>query len=184
MCEKIIGKLPSMTAEDRLQLRRNCERATARSTDGLVVQEALRVLRELQALEHRETSFLARLPAARQIEYAFRRLPASAGERDAIRMLHEETGAVAVGRAGDARCEQAEPAWQRPIREMCRQRRHLLQVCETRRPDPAVVPADDWAAPLLESDSDRHTLRLRPEAEAAFASLGYVAPRSRSAAAE
>jgi hypothetical protein len=79
MCEKIIEKMPSMTAEERLQLRRNCLRAVERSADALIVQEAKRVLAELDALEKR-----ARLPAARRIEYAFRRLPASDRERQAI----------------------------------------------------------------------------------------------------
>src|SRR5512132_4727751 len=107
MCERIIEKMPTMTAEERLQLRRNCLRAIERSTDALIVQEAKRVLAELEALEKREWSFLARLPAARRIEYAFRRLPASDRERRAIRLLYDHQGAPpdylsAVGAEGRA----------------------------------------------------------------------------------
>src|SRR5512147_1535208 len=93
VCEKIIEKMPSMTAEERLQLHRNCLRAIERSADALIVQEAKRVLAELDALEKRELSFLERLPAARRIEYAFRRLPASDRERRAIRLVYDYQGA-------------------------------------------------------------------------------------------
>ena len=72
MCQKILENLPSMTAEERMQLRQNCLRAKQRSRDTLVVQEAKRVLAELDALERRELSFLVKLPAERRIEYAFR----------------------------------------------------------------------------------------------------------------
>lgn len=84
MCEKTLAKLPSMTADERCQLRSNCERAIARSKDGLLVQEARRVLHELEVVEAREQAFLARLSLSRKVEYAFRRLPASDHERAVI----------------------------------------------------------------------------------------------------
>ena len=176
MCEKIIERLPSLTAEERLQLRHNCLRATARSADSLVVQEAKRVLAALDALEQREARVLARLPASRRIEYAFRRLPASEHERHAIRLLLQQSAAerpVAVGERETALA--GDDVWYRHIGEMCRTRRHLLRSAEQQQWDeqPAADPAA-WASPLLEIDPGEGVVRLRPEAIAAFSSLGYV----------
>jgi hypothetical protein len=110
MCEKIIEKMPSMAAEERLQLHRNCLRAIERSADTLVVQEAKRVLAELDALERPESSFIARLPAARRIEYAFRRLPASDRDRRAIRLLYGRAGGSPQrGLGGNRRAYVASP---------------------------------------------------------------------------
>lgn len=181
MCEKVIERLPSMTAEERTQLRRNCERAVAQSRDHLVVQEARRVLLALEALAERELSFLARLPVARRIEYAFRRLPATAGERIAIRSLYEGAPACVSERGCRIEIDEIEPAWHRPFREMCRQRRHLLEACEdVRGRVGADEPGAGWLAPLLVADEDRRSMRLRPEAEAAFTSLGYVGVKTRT----
>jgi hypothetical protein len=176
MCEKIIGRIPSLTAEARLQLWQTCLRATARSADSLVVQEAKRVLAELDSLEQREARVLARLPASRRIEYAFRRLPASDNERRAIRLLLQRSTAERPGTVGQQEIAlTGEDVWHRHIGEMCRTRRHLLRSAEQPRWDeqPAVDPAA-WASPLLEIDSDEGKVRLRPEAMAAFSSLGYV----------
>jgi|APTNR8051073442_1049403.scaffolds.fasta_scaffold04452_7 hypothetical protein len=173
MCEKIIERLPSMTAAERQQLRRNCERASRRSTDRLIVQEAERVVAELDALEFRESRFLDRLPTARKIEYAFRRLPASEGERHLIRILHENAGAPL--RRVSAACGDADDlSWVRRLWEMCRDRRHLIG---------EVVPADDdaqphteepMAAPFIQVDQEGREVRLIPDAVEAFASIGYV----------
>src|SRR5512144_3385923 len=114
MCERVIEKMPSMTAEERLQLRRNCLRAVERSADALIVQEAKRVLAELDALEKRESSFLERLPAARRIEYAFRRLPASDCERRAIRRVRLSGRAAGLPQrrlGGDRRANLALAHW-------------------------------------------------------------------------
>ena len=171
MCEKIMERIPSLTAEERLQLRNNCQRAIARSADSLVVQEARRVLDKLDTVEQREARLLARLPVSRRIEYAFRRLPASQHERHAIRSLLQQTTACSGGTPGAV-----EDSWHRRIDEMCRPRRHLLRLAEQRQDEEQVtaVNAAPWASPLVEIDSDEGTLRLRPEAIAAFASLGYV----------
>lgn len=175
MCEKIIGRIPSLTAEERLQLRHNCLRATARSADSLVVQEAKRVLAKLDALEQREARVLARLPASRRIEYAFRRLPASDNERRAIRLLLQRSAPERPGVLGQREIPLGEDAWHRHIGEMCRTRRHLLRSAEQTRWDeqPTVDPAA-WASPLLEIDTKENKVRLRPEAIAAFSSLGYA----------
>jgi hypothetical protein len=175
MCEKIIEKMPSMTAEERLQLRRNCLRAVERSADALIVQEAKRVLAELDALEKRELSFLARLPAARRIEYAFRRLPASDRERQAIRLLHDHQGAP-PDYLSVVWAEIDERTWHGRIGEMCRNRRHLLSGAEDRQmPEPPSAEPGDWSERLIEFDEDGRSVRLKPEAATAFASLGYVA---------
>jgi hypothetical protein len=175
MCEKTIEKMPSMTAEERLQLRRNCLRAVERSADALIVQEAKRVLAELDALEKREWGFLARLPAARRIEYAFRRLPASDCERRAIRLLYDHQGAPA-DYLSVVWAEIDERTWHRHIGEMCRNRRHLLSAAEDpQMPEPPLAERGDWAERLIELDEDGRSVRLKPEAATAFASLGYVA---------
>jgi hypothetical protein len=175
MCEKIIEKMPSMTAEERLQLRHNCLRAVERSADSLVVQEAKRVLAELDALEKRESSFIARLPAARRIEYAFRRLPASDRERRAIRLLYDHQGAPA-DHLSVVWAEIDERTWHRHIGEMCRNRRHLLGVAEDpQMPEPPSAEGGDWAERLIDFDEGGRSVRLKPEAATAFASLGYVA---------
>jgi hypothetical protein len=180
MCERIIEKMPTMTAEERLQLRRNCLRAMERSTNRLIVQEAKRVLAELEALEKREWSFLARLPAARRIEYAFRRLPASDRERSAIRLLYDHEGAP-PDYLSAVWAEIDERAWHRHIGEMCRDRRHLLGDTEPRMPSPLSGEPGDWAERLIEFDEDGRSVRLKPEAATAFASLGYVARQQSSA---
>jgi hypothetical protein len=180
MCERIIEKMPTMTAEERLQLRRNCLRAIERSTDALIVQEAKRVLAELEALEKRDWSFLARLPAARRIEYAFRRLPASDRERRAIRLLYDHQGAP-PDYLSAVWAEIDERTWHRHIGEMCRDRRHLLGDTEPRMPQPPSGEAGDWAERLIEFDEGGRSVRLKPEAATAFASLGYVVREQPSA---
>ncbi|HYN40107.1 MAG TPA: hypothetical protein VES39_12730 [Rhodospirillales bacterium] len=179
MCEKIIGRIPSLTAEERLQLRHNCRRAVARSADSLVVQEAKRVLAELDALEQRETQVLARLPVARRIEYAFRRLPASERERRAIRLLHELSAAAEASGGAGTREPEGDSVWHRHIGEMCRTRRHLLRDAGQERWDevPAADPAA-LAAALLQVDAADGAVRLRPEAVEAFCHLGYVGARA------
>lgn len=178
MCERIIARMPSLTAEERLQLRRNCERAVARSPDRLVVLEAERVLAALDALEQREARLLARLPLARRIEYAFRRLPASESERRVLRLLIEqETGAQSRGRTQFEAGNPGGGTWHRVIGDICRMRRHLLNVGDpTPEAQPASGPAA-WAAALLSINDDDGSnaagIRLRPEALAAFSSLGY-----------
>jgi hypothetical protein len=177
MCEKIIENIPTMTAAERVQLRQNCTRAADRSPDQLIVKEAKRVLDELDRLEYREMNFLAALPEARRIEYAFRRLPASDRERLAIRMLHEHDAIEPP--ASNIKHEEFEHrALQRHVGEMCRNRLHLLRPGEDPR-SLASTPADapDCVAPLLEIDDNGCPVRLKPEAVAAFSSLGYVAPR-------
>jgi hypothetical protein len=171
MCQKIMERIPSLTAEERLQLRNNCQRAIARSADSLVVQEAKRVLDKLDTVEQREARLLARLPVSRRIEYAFRRLPASQHERHAIQSLLQQTTARSSGTAGVP----GHP-WHRRIDEMCRTRWHLLRLAEQRQDEEqaADVEAASWTSALVEINSDEGTLRLRPEAIAAFASLGYV----------
>lgn len=171
MCQKILEKLPSMTAEERMQLRQNCLRAKQRSRDTLVVQEAKRVLAELDALERRELSFLVKLPAERRIEYAFRRLPASERERRAIRLLHEQGNPSPLSAAWT---EIETSSWKRYVADMCRSRRHLLTVAS--EPEPVCEEAD-WADRLIDIDDDAHSIRLKPEATAAFARLGYLSPR-------
>ena len=174
MCERIIEKMPSMTAEERLQLRRNCLRAVERSADALIVQEAKRVLAELDALEKRESSFLERLPAARRIEYAFRRLPASDRERRAIRLVYDCQGAP-PDYLSAVWAEIDERTWHWHIGDMCRNRRHLLSAREPQMPQPPSAEPDDWAERLIEFDEDGRSVRLKPEAATAFTSLGYVA---------
>jgi hypothetical protein len=173
MCEKIIEKIPSMTAEERMQLRRNCLRAIDRSADGLIIQEAKRVLEELDALEKREWSFIARLPAARRIEYAFRRLPASDRERRAIRLLYDHQGAPA-DHLSVVWAEIDESTWYRHIGEMCRNRRHLLAE-DPRKPESPSAELGNWAERLIDFDEGGRSVRLKPEAATAFASLGYLA---------
>ena len=173
MCEKIIEKMPSMTAEERLQLRRNCLRAIERSADALIVQEAKRILVELDALEKRELSFLERLPAARRIEYAFRRLPASDRERRAIRLVYDHQGAP-PDYLSAVWAEVDERTWHHHIGDMCRNRRHLLSGTE-QMPQASSGEPGDWAERLIEFDEDGRSVRLKPEAATAFTSLGYVA---------
>ena len=174
MCERIIEKMPSMTAEERLQLRRNCLRAVERSADALIVQEAKRILAELDALEKRELSFLARLPTARRIEYAFRRLPASDRERRAIRLVYDYQGAP-PDYLSAVWAEIDERTWHRHIGDMCRNRRHLLSATEPQIPQAPSAEPGDWAERLIEFDEDGRSVRLKPEAATAFTSLGYVA---------
>ncbi len=176
MCDKIIERLPSMTAGERQQLRQNCARAIARSSDHLVVEEARRIVDELDALETRESRFLDRMPTARKIEYAFRRLPASDRERQLIRALYENAGAptrrvrAALGNADDL-------SWLRQLWEMCQDRRHLIgeaaTTADSARYVPAVTPTGH-PAPLLEVNEAGEAVRLIPEAVAAFASIGYL----------
>lgn len=174
MCHKILERIPSMTAEERLQLRGNCERAKARTADGLVRAEAVRILDALDALQRRELSVLGRLAGARRIEYAFRRLPANERERLAIRLLHEHAG-TPVGRLDAAWAEQVGDAWHRQIGAMCRDRRHLLRGDADASPFDRAAAEVDWSAWLIELDSETQAVRLKPDAIAAFASLGYVA---------
>lgn len=176
MCERVIARMPSLTAEERLQLRHNCERAAARSPDRLVVLEAQRVLAALDALEQREARVLARLPLARRIEYAFRRLPASDDERRILRLLIEqEMKELGAGRRAEAAALNAS-IWYRLVEDICRMRRHLLSVDEPPQDAQPASGPDAWATALLSADdggSAGDSLRLRPEAVAAFSSLGY-----------
>jgi hypothetical protein len=171
MCERILEKLPSMTAEERLQLRHNCLRAIQRSRDKLIVQEAKRVLAELDVLKRREWSFINKLPAERRIEYAFRRLPATERERRAIRLLHEHQDNF--GRLTAAAAEIETIPWHRDIANMCRDRRHLLTLAHD-SDEPDAISSNNWADRLIEVEDEGRTVRLRPEAAAAFARLGYV----------
>ncbi len=172
MCEKILEKLPSMTAEERLQLRQNCLRAMQRSRDALIVQEAKRVLAELDILEKRELNFLAKLPVERRIEYAFRRLPATDRERRAIRLLHEHQGSSS--RLAAAWTEIEPSSWRRYVADMCRNRRHLLSVADgSPEPEAASAELTDWADRLIAVGDDGNSVRLKPEAATAFVRLGY-----------
>lgn len=184
MCEKILGRIPALTAEERLQLRENCQRAMTRSKDRLVVLEAQRILDALDARERREARVLARLPAARRIEFAFRRLPADDGERQVLQMLctqEAERRRVDPGRAADAALLADRSVWHRKIDEICRLRRHLLRPAGEQPEDHAVADATPgagaaaWAVPLLAIDDGSGDIRFRPEAISAFVSLGYVA---------
>lgn len=192
MCERIIARLPSLTAEERLQLRHNCERAVERSPDRLVVLEAKRVLAALDTLQQREARVLARLPLARRIEYAFRRLPASDDERRILRLLIEQETKEqgAAPRRAEAESFNA-GIWHRRIGDICRMRRHLLGVDGPPQAALAEQPASGpaaWATALLSADDggnddDAGSIRLRPEALAAFSSLGYIGEPSAAAAA-
>ncbi|QLH40194.1 MAG: hypothetical protein HWD60_16375 [Defluviicoccus sp.] len=175
MCEKIIERLSSMTAEDRQQLRQNCARAIARSPDHLVVQEARRIIAELDALENRESRFLGCLPTARKIEYAFRRLPASEQERQLIRALHENAGAT-TRRVSAALGNIDDLSWLRRMCEMFQNRRHLIgEGTLTEDPMPMESRATLVAAALLlEIGETGQAVRLSPEAVAAFTSIGYI----------
>lgn len=168
MCEKILEKIPSMTAEERRRLQENCERIRTRSKDALLIAEAGRILARLSAVAQREAQFVARLSEQRRIEYAFRRLPASERERDTIRALFEEEMALAAQAAED---DNAVADWRDEIDTMCRERRHLLV------PGPEAIDRAahelDWSTCLI--DTSRGSIRLKPEATAAFARLGYVA---------
>jgi hypothetical protein len=177
MCERIIERLPSMTALERQQLRQNCERACKRSADQLVIQEAGRIICELNALESRESRFLDRLPAARRIEYAFRRLPANDRERELIRILHAYAGAspqrvsAALGNAEDL-------TWLRQLCIMLRDRRHLIGV-DAAQADASPPEADvTMVSPLIELDDEEQAIRLTSDALAAFCSIGYVDRRA------
>jgi hypothetical protein len=171
MCEKVIARIPSMTSEERQQLRRNCLRAVERSPDPLIVKEARKVIAELDLVERRELDFVGRLPTPRRIEYAFRRLPANDRERHAIRLLNDQEPATPqriVAVLGESRPVD----WPRPFAAMCRDRWHLL---------PDAAPANDggseaqaYAAALIDYDAPSQTIRLKPEALAAFATLGYL----------
>ena len=178
MCEKIIGRMPSLTAEERLQLRHNCERAVARSSDRLVVLEAKRVLAALDALEQREARVLARLPVARRIEYAFRRLPANESERRVLRLLLEQETMEQNDGIRQARAEAVSSSiWHRRVGEICRMRRHLLSIGEPQQDQQGASGPAAWAAPLLaidSSDGGDGSIRLRQEAITAFSSLGYT----------
>lgn len=171
MCQRILEKLPSMTAEERLQLRHNCLRAIQRSKDTLIVQEAKRVLSELNVLEKREWSFIVGLPVERRIEYAFRRLPANESERRAIRLLHEHQSNVTHLTAAAAEIDTS--LCHRDIANMCRDRRHLLTLADSSAKLDA-TSADDWTDQLLDVEDEGRTIRLKPEAATAFARLGYV----------
>lgn len=172
MCEKVLEKLASMTAEERMQLRQNCFRAIQRSKDALIVQEAKRVLAELDILQQRELNFLIKLPAERRIEYAFRRLPASECERRAIRLLYDYQGNSSGLTA--AWTEMETSSWQRYVTDMCRNRRHLLTVAG----EPEMAPEEaDLADRLIDVDDDGCYIRLKPEATAAFTRLGYLMPQ-------
>ena len=177
MCEKVIARIPSMTSEERQQLRRNCWRAVERSPDPLIVKEARKVIDELTAVERREVKFVERLPAPRRIEYAFRRLPANDRERCAIQLLYDQEPATPqriVAVLGEARPVD----WPRPFAAMCRNRRHLLP--ETwQMADPADEP-QGYAAALIDFDAPTQIVRLKPEAQAAFATLGYLRARASS----
>lgn len=175
MCEKIIERLPSMTAEERRQLRQNCTRAIARSPDHLVVQEAHRIVAELDALESRESRFLDCLPTARKIEYAFRRLPASERERQLIRALHENAGAT-TRRVSAALGNIDDLSWLRQMCEMFQSRRHLIGDVKFTMNTTSVETGGtiEAAALLLEIEEPGQAVRLKPEAVAAFASIGYV----------
>src|SRR5512134_1349700 len=162
MCQRILERLPSMSAEERVQLRHNCLRAVERSKDTLIVQEAKRVIAELNLLEQRERSFIVRLPVERRIEYAFRRLPANARERQAIRLLHEHHGNGAHMAAAEAEIDTR--LWHRDISDMCRDRRHLLTLRDSCSARPDATPADDWADQLLDFADEGRSLRLKPEA--------------------
>lgn len=177
MCEKIIEKMPSMSAEERLQLRRNCSRAIDRSADKLVIQEAKRVLAELDALEQREISFIAGLPAARRIEYAFRRLPASEAERRAIRLLYQNEGDFIRLQTG---CERdSEALSYNYFDEIIRRRRHLLASPLAEAQAMPFAETGCWANQLIDRDEDGRGVRLNSDATAAFASLGYLAEKDR-----
>jgi hypothetical protein len=174
MCQRILEKLPSMTAEERLQLRQNCLRAIQRSRDTLIVQEAKRVLAELDVLEQREWSFIVKLPAERRIEYAFRRLPANERERRAIRLLHEHQDNFE--RLTTASAEIETDLWHRDIANMCRDRRHLLTLADG-SVELDAGPPDNWAERLIDVEDEGRTVRLKPEAATAFMRLGYVSQR-------
>lgn len=183
MCEKILDRIPALTAEERLQLRENCQRAMTRSKDRLVVLEAQRILDALDARERREARVLARLPAARRIEFAFRRLPADDGEREVLQVLctqEAERRRMCARRATDAPFLADSSAWHRKINEICRLRRHLLRPAGEQPADHAVTDATPgaeaaaWAVPLLAVDDGTGAIRFRPEAISAFVSLGYV----------
>jgi hypothetical protein len=171
MCQRILEKLPSMTAEERLQLRQNCLRAIQRSRDMLIVQEAKRVLAELDVLEQREWTFIVKLPTERRIEYAFRRLPANERERRAIRLLHEHQDNF--GRLTAAGAEIETSSWHRDIANMCRDRRHLLTLADGSA-EPDATSHDNLADRLIDVQDEGRTVRLKPEAAAAFTRLGYV----------
>lgn len=171
MCEKILARIPSMTAEERLRLQENCDRIRARSKDALLVAEAKRILAKLSAVAQREAQFVARLSEQRRIEYAFRRLPASERERDAIRALSKEEFALPP----EAGADESFADWRDEIDTMCRERRHLLNPGA----DAAVHRAAhelDWSACLIDIECGNGVIRLKPEATAAFARLGYVPP--------
>jgi len=184
MCDKILDRIPALTAEERLQLRENCRRAMTRSKDRLVVLEAQRILDALDTRERREARVLARLPAARRIEFAFRRLPADDGERQVLQMLFTREAGRSMGtrRPADATLIADSRIWHRKINEICRQRRHLLRPAVGQPQAQAVfdaAPGGDaaaaWSLPLLAVDEGTGDVRLRPEAVSAFVSLGYVA---------
>lgn len=171
---KVLEKLPSLTAEERAQLRQNCLRAMQRSKDSLVVKEAKRVLDEMDMLEQRELSFLAKLPAERRIEYAFRRLPANDRERRAIRLLHEHQGNPMRIAAEWSELETS--SWRHRLSTMYRDRRHLLAT--TGDPEPVPEAPEHGTDVLIDIDDDGQSIRLKPEAKTAFTRLGYVSPQA------
>lgn len=144
------------------------------------------MLAALDALQQREARVLARLPLARRIEYAFRRLPASESERRILRLLIEQEPTEQGGALHRAEAPTLSSSWHRLVGDICRIRRHLLSMSE---PPQDAQPANGpgaWAAALLsidDGDGDDAGIRLRPEAITAFSSLGYLGEASGAAAA-
>lgn len=177
MSARIIAQIPSMTAEQRQQLQHNCARALERSADTLVTLEARSILGCLQSIEQREAAFIARLSRDRQIEYAFRRLPANAQERQAIRAVHE-LGEATPRRLNAMFGSLDDRPWHRIMGTLCRTRRHLLPHGPNLDSlDETTVAALGWAVSLLDFTAATCMIALKPAAAAAFERLGYVEPR-------
>lgn len=174
--ERIIGSLPSKSAEERSRTRANAERLLGGGTEAQKA-DARRLIDALDQLEAVETSDLrARLsamPAAQRVVEAFRAAPLSEHERKLIRVLLDNPGSTTTELTQAAGMGD-NMVWQMHFGKLCKDRQSYLWPAERAEHRDGLF----FSGILAEIDTSPNRFTLKPDVVAALAELG-MRPRAR-----
>lgn len=167
--DKLIASIPTMSASQRADMRKNASRWMEGGTPDQK-DAAAHLLDALDALEAAEGQALSErlndLPIALRVVEAFRVAPMSDNERKTIQALLDNPGATSteLSRA----CGHDSMIWQMHFGNLCKDRQtYLWPAAKAEKRDGLF-----FSGILADIDRDTNRFTMKPDVAAAFAELG------------